>query len=189
MFLEGALAEELFKLHLRLNKIKVEMEMLFIPQMRKMYEPIKFPETHDGKAFADGVVIVASSGRTVDQQVLLLMTLKSVIPTETIVHVAASLENAIVSGGRKIYLPAGIHKMENYMEYLNENISLCGLQNIGLNSDEHAVISSTNHDSLLMAIDGPCNVENIHIECKNVKAAFLIKTGSNIVIKNCGKIL
>lgn len=178
------MAEELFKLHLRLSKIKAEMDLFINPEMRKMYESIKFPKQVEPVS-ADGKIIVVSTGRTLHGQMELLDLLKSLVPPEAILNVAATLQDAMANGGRKIYLPSGIHNM-NYMEYLNDNIHLCGVKNVKTGSDQDwPIISSANNDSLLVAIDGPCNIENVQIDCKNVKTGFLIKNGSNIVLKNC----
>ena len=167
------------------------MELFTNPEMRKMYEAIKFPE-NDEPVSTDGKIIVVSTGRTLNEHTELLELLKCFIPAEAILNVSSSLQDAMAIGGksaRKIYLPSGIHMM-NYMEYLNNNIYLCGVKNEKKDSAyDWPIITTTNHVSqpshVLIAIDSPCTIENVHIDCKNVKTGFLIKNGSNIVLKNC----
>ncbi|CAO1385391.1 unnamed protein product [Diamesa serratosioi] len=184
--------KSLLELHLRLNRIKHEIEILVNPEMREIYENLMFPHRlEDCEAEKRKIFAIAKSGMLSEQEVF-ISQLKLKIPcSEAKVLWTSSLHEAIsnASNASEIYIPSGKHSMK-FLEYLNDNLLFSGMtafnkdQIVSLNESEYAVISATENASLLFASDGDLRIENLIINCENVKNGFLIRNGK-VTIKNC----
>lgn len=162
--------------------------------MREIYENLMFPHRmEDNEAEKRKIFAIAKSGMLSEQEIF-ISQLKLKIPrSEAKVLWTSSLHEAIsnASNASEIYLPSGKHAMK-FLEYLNDNLLFSGMtaynkdQIITLTEipSEYAVISATENASLLFASDGDLRIENLIINCENVKNGFLIRNGK-VTIKNC----
>ncbi|KAG5684684.1 hypothetical protein PVAND_013901 [Polypedilum vanderplanki] len=179
---------KLLKLHLRMNKIKNEFEILMNPDMRDAYELIKFGRKHEDTK----KTYVLTTNGTINEQVKLLEQLKEKISSQTAVNWTTSLTDTITyaTSESEIFIPNGKYTL-NFLDYINGNILLSGVTKISFDSinldksdTEYAIIASKEDSSLLFVIDGDVRFENLIIDCKNVQTGFLIKSGM-VVLKNC----
>lgn len=182
---------KLLDLHLRMNKIKQEFEILVNPEMRDAYEFIKFGRRNED---VKETYLLAKSG-TITEQMNLLEQLKEKISSHTTVSFALSLTDTIAtaSSESEIYIPNGIYTF-NFLDYLNGNVLICGISktlfsqlstDFERQKDENfATITVKEDSSLLFVIDGDMRFENLMIDCRHVKTGFLIKSGK-VVLKNC----
>ena len=182
------------ELHLRLNRIKHEIEILVNPEMREIYENLMFPHRlEDFEGEKRKIFAIAKSGMLSEQE-LFISQLKLKIPRcEAKVLWTSSLHEAIsnASNASEIYIPSGKHSMK-FLEYLNDNLLFSGMtaynkdQIVNLNEipSEYAVITASENASFLFASDGDLRIENLIINCENVKNGFLIRNGK-VTIKNC----
>lgn len=180
-------ARKLLELHFRMNKIKHEIDVLVNPEMREIFEELKFPHHQLGKKQDRKVFVVTKDG-TLSEQVQLINELKNVVPDDAKIH-WLSLQDAIAvaSTSSEIYIPSGDHSI-NFLEYLNGDILLSGLTSVNsevVNDEQDSSrISAGDLGSMLLAVDGNLNMKNLHIDCAKVKTGLLIK-GGVVIIKNC----
>lgn len=168
-------ARQLLQLHLRMNMIKHELDILVNPEMRNIYEEVKFGHQADAKIFA-----VVKPG-TLQEQFEVLKELQKKVADDQEVH-WLSLGDAIAAATAfsEIYIPAGGHTV-SFLEYLNDNVLLCGLP---LGVDKYAKISAAESGSMLFAVDGDLRLQHLLFDCSNVKTGFVVKSGK-LSIKNC----
>lgn len=180
-------ARNLLELHLKLMKIKHEVEILLNPEMREIYEEVKFPHHAIAKSHEPNIFAITNQS-TMGEMKKLLEDLSKKITTDVKVH-WMSLHDALAaaSASSEIYIPVGSHTV-NFLEFLNDNIFLSGLKVIptegGVPEDSFAELSSEEASAFMFAIDGDFRMENLIIDCRNVKTGFLIKDGK-VEIKNC----
>lgn len=184
-------AKKLLQLHFRMNTIKHEIEVLENPQMREIYEEIKFPHHQLGldKSESKKVFAVAVSQRLSERQQY-NDELKHKVADDTIIH-SLSFHDAIAASAAssEIYIPAGVHSI-SFLEYLNGDILLCGINHFNvetMNIDQvasYAKITASESGSMIFAIDGNLRMENLVIDCQEVKTGLLVK-GGEVIIKNC----
>lgn len=175
-------ARKLLQLHFRMNQIKHDIDIICNPEMRQLYEEIKFPKQGDGKTF-----VVAKTG-TLSEQVELINELKRKVDETTKIN-WVSLQEAIATSSEKseIFIPRGEQEL-NFLEYLNGDILISGIAPISIwnmeKHDRYAKISSTETGLLLFAVDGDLRLENLIIDCEKVKTGILINDG-RVSIRNC----
>uniref|UniRef100_A0A1Q3EXJ2 Uncharacterized protein n=1 Tax=Culex tarsalis TaxID=7177 RepID=A0A1Q3EXJ2_CULTA len=191
-------ATEMMKLHLRLNAIRNEIDILENPAMREVYEKVRFPE--DDTAFEVGGEVTAEAFvvthvGTLDQQVQYLNEAKRYVDERTVVRICDSLQAALdrCKSSDELYLPPGKH-MIKFLEYLNSAGSLRAISSINFveacarekleSLEDVPVVSSKDDDSILLTIDGDYCFENIMLDCANVRTGVLVKRG-NVTFKNC----
>lgn len=182
-------ARKLLELHFRLIKIKHEIDILVNPDMREIYEELKFPLHQLSKCPERQVFVVTKTG-TLSEQMQLVHELKGVVNDEAKIY-WVSLHDAIASASAssEIYIPCGSHSI-NFLEYLNGDILLQGLTPFNIETFEmeqtqrRTRINATDCSSLLFAVDGNLQLKNLVIDCEDVKTGFLIKDGV-VTIKNC----
>lgn len=184
-------ARRLLELHLRMNKIKHEIDILVNPEMRAIYEELKFQNHHLEKSAEGGKTVFAvTKTGTLSEQLQMVQELSPKVSNDEKVH-WMSLHDSIAASMplSEIYIPCGSHSM-NFLEYMNGDIILCGLPSISiesLNLDEdfrYAKIGAADSGSILFAVDGELTLENLIIDCENVKTGFLVK-GGKLTMKNC----
>jgi hypothetical protein len=183
-------ARKLLELHLRMNKIKHEIDILVNPDMRAIYEEVKFPNHQTDKTQERKVFAVTKAG-SISEQFQMLEELKSKVSDDVKIYWLQSLHDSIAgsTASSEIYIPAGFHPM-NFLEYLNGNFLLCGLTSIDistLNMDQlnnYAKVFAADSDSIMFAIDGDLRLQHLVIDCSNVQTGFLVKDGQ-LTIKNC----
>lgn len=191
-------ATEMMKLHLRLNAIKNEIDILENPAMREVYEKVRFHE--DETAFEVGEEVTAEAFvvthiGTLDQQMQYLNEAKKYIDQRKIVRICDSLQGALdrCKSSDELYLPPGKH-MIKFLEYLNSGGSLKAISSINFVDvcesqklevlQDIPIVSSKDDDSILLTIDGDYCFENIMLDCANVRTGVLVKRG-NVTFKNC----
>lgn len=183
-------ARKLLELHLRMIKIKHGIDVLVNPEMRAIYEEVKFPHHELAKSNERMVFVVAEAG-TLSEQICIIEQMKHKVANDTKIR-WMSFHDAIAASGvsSEIYIPAGEQRL-NFLEYLNGNVLLCGLATIDKDSIQmeqlhrYAKISAVDSGSwMLFAIDGDLRLQNLVIDCENVKTGFLVKDGT-LSLKNC----
>lgn len=182
-------AAKLLELYLRMNRIKNEIELLANPEMREVYESLKFP-AKDTQMSEKKVFVVNKNG-SINDQIQLLEKLKSIIDTHDTIHWMQSLNIAIEHAGSlsQIYIPSGIHSLK-FLEYMNESVLLCGINALQVDAvkleklEGHTVIRASDLSSMLFAISGDIKFKNLVIDCRNVSIGFIIKNGS-VTFENC----
>lgn len=180
-------AAKLLELHLRMNHIKNEIEILANPEMRDVYESLKFP-TKDVVMNEKRIFVINKEG-TINDQIQLLEKLKSKIETHDKIHwmqdLNFALEQAVNSS--LIYIPSGTHSLK-FLEYLNSNIFLCGLNVVNKiepeNLQNYAIIKSFDLSPMLFAINGDIKIQNLVFDCSYVTTGFLIREGC-VTFENC----
>lgn len=185
-------ARKLLELHLRMSQIKNEMEILANPEMRDIYEELKFPSLRQQEKHGDGerkIFTVAKVG-TLSEQMQVLNSLKGRVNDDAKIQ-WLSLSEAIaaaLSPRSEIYIPSGEYPMSFY-EFLNGDVVLSGLTTLNVDSkvddeSKYAKLVSNEPGSMLFAIDGDIKVQDLIVDCQNVKTGFIIKHGK-VTIKNC----
>lgn len=184
-------AKKLLQLHFRMNTIKHEIEILENPEMREIYEELQFPHHQHGKDGIDDrkVFAVAVAG-TLSERQQVNEELKHKVADDTVIH-SLSLHDAIAASAAssEIFIPAGEHSI-SFLEYLNGDVLLCGLTNIDMDNTSidqlhrYAKITAAEPGSMLFAIDGCLRMENLVIDCQEVKTGLLVK-GGEVIVKNC----
>lgn len=191
-------ATEMMKLHLRLNTIKNEIDILENPEMREVYEKVRFSD--DNASFETGSELTAESFivthvGTLDQQMQYLDEAKKYIEKGKIVRICDSLQGALdrCKSSDDLYLPPGKHQIK-FLEYLNSGGSLRAISSVNFVEacekkklqvlDGIPIVSSKDDDSILLTIDGDYHFENIMLDCANVRTGVLVKRG-NVTFKNC----
>lgn len=182
-------AGKLLLLYLRMNQIKNEFELLSNPEMREVYESIKFPSKDI--TMKKKIYVVNKEG-SINDQIQLLEKLKSKIDPHDKIHWMQCLNVAIEQAGplSQIYIPSGNHSLK-FLEYLHDNIIICGLydieNDINLNNlENYAIIRANDLSSMLFAINGDVKFKNLVIDCSNTNVGFIIKNGSRMVsLENC----
>lgn len=210
--MENKQVTDLMCLNLRMHMIKNEIEMLENKEMRRIYQLVKFPTNSDKIESCNKIehvnyfcagdicdadrnrlynfVIVCGSG-TLKKQKEYMDDIRKRVPENEKVTMSPNLQQALDSGkiANNIYIPCGHHSIR-FLEYLNSNGSIRSvyepiLKVDNLNTEEHAaIIKSMNDDSILLTLDGDYMLENIVLDCHNVRTGLLIKNG-NIILKNC----
>ena len=181
-------AKKLLQLHFRMNTIKHEIDILENPEMREIYEELKFPHfQHDQSEKTDRKVFVVAVAGTWKERQEVNEKLKDKVADDTIIN-SLSLHDAIAASttSSEIYIPAGKHSI-SFLEYLNGDILICGLTDFNtetMNIDRCAKVTAAEPGSMLFAIDGNLRIENLVIDCQDVKTGLLVK-GGEVVVKNC----
>lgn len=181
---------KLLDLHLRMNKIKHEMEILVNPEIRDAYEITKFGRKSES---CKQTYVVMKNG-TLDDQIKFLEQLKKKISSQTTVTYISSLSDAVASATpeSEIFLPCGRTSF-NFLDYLNGNLLLCGssaADSLPTNLEKHdkknfATIYAEEDSAMLFVIDGDSmRFENLLIDCRNVKTGFIVKSGT-VLLRNC----
>lgn len=180
-------ARKLLQLHFRMNQIKHDIDILTNPEMRVIYEEIKFPKLELNN---EKKIFVVNKTGSLKEQIQLIEELKRKVNDVDTIH-WLSLQEAISNASHKseILVPSGEHKF-NFLEYLNGDILISGIPSISIYDfqmeqlDNYAKITPTDSGYLLLAVDGDLSLENLIIDCEKVKTGILIKDGK-VSIKNC----
>lgn len=194
--------KDLMKLHLRLATIRNEIELLENPQMRKIYEEMKYSRKLNNadknwKRCADNIksdckpirTYIVSLPGSLNNQLKYLDMVKAMIPVDKSVQIVSSLQEAldICNACDEIFLPQGIHNIK-FLEYLNEKGTIRGVTYEGnkenMNQMNSATLLSCDDDSILLVFDGDFVLENLLIDCRNVRRGMLMRKG-NITLRNC----
>ncbi|XP_053673603.1 protein nessun dorma [Anopheles nili] len=189
--LKDSRSSDLLQLNLRLNAIKNEIDILENPTMRSVFEKVRF----GGVAVNNGCTTlsyIVTQAVTVDEQLTYLENAKQIMDQKMPVMMCDSLQHVLdhCSPDSIIYLPPGTRQDIKFLEYLNGGGSFKGVSSASFLDDyETAVktnptIVSRNDDSVLLTIDGDFTVENVHLDCSNVRTGVVIKKG-NITFRNC----
>lgn len=105
-------ARKLLELHFRMNKIKHEIDVLINPEMREIYEELKFPHHQLSKDQERKIFAVTKDG-TLSEQIQLINELKNFVEDDAKIH-WLSLQDAIAVAPAlsEIYIPSGVHAMK-----------------------------------------------------------------------------
>lgn len=179
---------KLVDFHLRMNKIKHEMEILVNSEMREAYESIKFGRKSEG---SKQIFVIAKSG-TLGEQMNILEHLKEKISSDTAITYMKDLSDALScsTADTEIYIPSGRYSF-SFLDYLNNNLLFCGVEKLAIpkmnpdnDTSSYSCLYSTDKTPMLFVIDGDMKFENLVIDCRNVKTGFAVKSGS-VMLKNC----
>uniref|UniRef100_A0A182RC82 Beta_helix domain-containing protein n=1 Tax=Anopheles funestus TaxID=62324 RepID=A0A182RC82_ANOFN len=188
--LKDSRSSELLQLNLRLNTIKNEINILENPIMRSVYEKVRFGV---GKSKGDTPMsYIVTQAVPMDEQLTYLQSVKEMMDAKISVKMCDSLQHALdhCSPDSAIYLPPGTRQDIKFLEYLNNGGSFRGVSNAAFveaydrATKENPTIVSKNDDSVLLTIDGDFTLENIRLDCSNVRTGVVIKQG-NITFRNC----
>ncbi|XP_067621875.1 protein nessun dorma [Eurosta solidaginis] len=193
---------DLMRLHLRLAMIRNEIDLLENPEMRRIYQEIKFPEDKYFKNIenADKVnkkkieqIFFVMMPFTLDQQTEFLQICKQSVPKTALVQNVPSLQDVLstCSVYDCIYLSPGQHTVK-FLENMHDGGKISGIQvakgnfkkSLDASSNENVIISSSDDESILFVFDGSFVLENIVIDCRNVCSGILIKCGT-VCLRNC----
>lgn len=181
-------ARNLLILHLRLMKIKHEVEIMLNPEMRAIYEEVTFPHHAIAKSKETNFFVVSKQSTMAEMKELIERLSKKVKADQKVHWMSLQDSFAALSVSSEIYIQAGIHSV-NFLEFLNDKVLLSGLDDISITSFDfqkhrYATLSAEDYGSFLFAIDGGFRLENLVIDCEKVKTGFLIKDGK-VEIRNC----
>lgn len=179
-------ARNLLELHLRLMKIKHEVEILLNPEMREIYEEIKFPHHAIARSNEPNIFAVSKPSRMSEMKQFIEDLSQKVAADQKVHWMSLQDAFAAASVSSEIYLSTGNHSV-NFMEFLNDKIMISGLTNKAIDFEKmqnYAKLSAEDFGSFLFAIDAGFRMQNLIIDCDKVKTGFLIKNGK-VVIKNC----
>uniref|UniRef100_A0A182Q578 Right handed beta helix domain-containing protein n=1 Tax=Anopheles farauti TaxID=69004 RepID=A0A182Q578_9DIPT len=188
--LKDSRSSDLLQLNLRLNTIKNEINILENPVMRSVFEKVRFGgEKTNG---AEQMSYIVTQAVPLDEQLEYLSSVKTMMEQQTPVKMCDSLQHALdhCSPDSTIYLPPGTRQDIKFLEYLNSGGSFRGVSNVAfvdgyeVASKVNPTIVSKNDDSVLLTIDGDFTLENIRLDCSNVRTGVVIKKG-NITFRNC----
>uniref|UniRef100_A0A182JR65 Transcription initiation factor TFIID subunit 13 n=1 Tax=Anopheles christyi TaxID=43041 RepID=A0A182JR65_9DIPT len=181
---------ELLQLNLRLNTIKNEINVLENPVWRSVFEKVRFgsAKTKDSSLMA----YIVTKAVPMDEQLTYLQSAKEMMDPKIAVKMCDSLQHALdhCSPDSAIYLPPGTRQDIKFLEYLNSGGSFRGVSSASFVGDfvqassVNPTIVSKNDDSVLLTIDGDFTLENIQLDCSNVRTGVVIKKG-NIIFRNC----
>uniref|UniRef100_A0A182W7A4 SHC SH2 domain-containing protein n=1 Tax=Anopheles minimus TaxID=112268 RepID=A0A182W7A4_9DIPT len=183
-------SSELLQLNLRLNTIKNEINILENPVMRNVFEKVRFGV---GKAKGEAPMsYIVTQAVPMDKQLAYLQSAKEMIEPEISVKMCDSLQHALdhCSPDSAIFLPPYTRQDIKFLEYLNGGGSFRGVSSADFLGEydqaieENPTIVSKNDDSVLLTIDGDFTLENIRLDCSNVRTGVVIKKG-NITFRNC----
>ncbi|XP_049548137.1 protein nessun dorma-like [Anopheles darlingi] len=189
--LENERSCDLLKLNMRLAAIKNEMEILENPVMRAVFEKVRFGDAKKLTVHSRLAFIVTQID-TVEKQLEYLERTRALIDGEMQVKMCESLQHALdhCRPDSAIYLPAGTRQNIKFLAYLNSGGSFRGvgnakfLENYEQAVKSNATIASKDDDSVLLTIDGDFTLENIHLDCSNVRTGVMVKEGS-VLFRNC----
>uniref|UniRef100_A0A1S4HDJ6 NosD domain-containing protein n=1 Tax=Anopheles gambiae TaxID=7165 RepID=A0A1S4HDJ6_ANOGA len=188
--LKDSRSGELLQLNLRLNTIKNEINVLENPVWRSVFEKVRFGA---GKSKGNSAMAyIVTQAVPMDEQLTYLQSAKEMMDPKIAVKMCDSLQHALdhCSPDSAIYLPPGTRQDIKFLEYLNSGGSFRGVSSASFVDDfEQAcklnpTIVSKNDDSVLLTIDGDFTLENVRLDCSNVRTGVVIKKG-NIVFRNC----
>lgn len=179
---------DLMSLHVRLATIKHEIEMWENPQLRKVFEPIKFPQRNPG----DISVVMQQCG-VLTNHIQDLEKALAIIGDEKAIKLSTSLQECLMNCGSAgyIYLAEGRHSIK-FLEHLNN--SIIGLvpcdNSIDLRLKENvdvckqAVVMAKDFENILLTLVGDMKFKNLIFDCRKVRTGILIREGS-VHFENC----
>uniref|UniRef100_A0A182SXK5 Right handed beta helix domain-containing protein n=1 Tax=Anopheles maculatus TaxID=74869 RepID=A0A182SXK5_9DIPT len=184
-------SSELLQLNLRLNTIKNEITILENPVMRSVFEKVRFGGVGKSKGTTPMSYIVTRAV-PIEEQLTYLQSAKELMDAKISVKMCDSLQHALdhCSPDSAIYLPPATRQDIKFLEYLNSGGSFRGVSDVSFVEDYdqatrmNPAIVSKNDDSVLLTIDGDFTLENVRLDCSNVRTGVVIKQG-NIIFRNC----
>ncbi|XP_055921308.1 protein nessun dorma [Eupeodes corollae] len=188
---------DLMRLHLRLTIIRSEIEMLENPEMRKIYEEIKFDDDKSLKRALDEkldkrkpIAYIVTDPFTFEKQMQFMLLAGKFVGEQKLIQMCPSLQDVlnICNASDDIYLPPGRHSIK-FLEYLNDDGKIIGLNSSSVfaatdTNDDEVVIMSPDDDSILLIFDGDFTLTNITLDCRNIRSGILVKNGK-VSLNNC----
>lgn len=196
----------MMRLHLRLAMIRNEIELLENPIMRRTYEEIHFQP----KAIANGLDVhnqkrnvnfIVTKEDTIGHQMEYLTAAKAFIDEEKLVKITPTLKECLNTCGAndKIFIPSGRHCIK-FMVPLSSNGSIKAIllnENGDFNHEKmikaiensqieknRAIIASEENDGTLMLFNGDYTLENVWLDCRNVRLGLWARHGT-LTLRNC----
>jgi hypothetical protein len=173
---------DLMRLHLRLNTIKNELEMFENPEMRDIYKKIECPNRKKVESETSEIYIMTK--------------VKEIVGSEVVVQISSKLQDALnlAKASDHIYIPTGKHSIK-FLEHLNDGGAIKAIASDTFYNQTHpnknaldptkdAVIMSHDDDSILLTFDGDFVLENVILDCHNVRMGLVIKSG-RVKLVNC----
>lgn len=179
---------DLMRLHVRLAAIRHEIEMWENPKLRKVFEPIKFPQRKD-----EVISVVMQENASLSKYIQELETVREIIGDEKVVKLSPSLQECLMNCGSAgyIYLAEGPHSIK-FLEHLNS--SLIGIlpcdNSIDLRLTEEiekckqSMIMAKDFENILLTLAGDLKIKNVILDCRKVRTGILIREGT-VHFENC----
>lgn len=179
---------DLMSLHVRLNAIKHEIKMWENPQLRKVFEPIRFPPRKPGD-----ISVVMQHSAVLPKCIRDLELARNIVGDEKTINLSSSLQECLMKccSAGQIYLAEGIHTIK-YLENLNQSIyGLVPCDNsIDLRLQEavtdckQSVVVAKECEQILLTLAGDVTIRNVVLDCRKVRTGVLIREGS-VRFENC----
>jgi hypothetical protein len=186
---------DLMRLHLRLNTIKNELEMFENPEMRDIYKTIELSNRKNAESETSEIYMVAKSSNLAEQ-IEFMTKVKEIVGSEVVVQISSKLQDALnlAKASDHIYIPTGKHSI-HFLEHLNDGGAIKAIASDtfynqtypnknALDPTKDAVIISHDDDSILLTFDGDFVLENVVLDCRNVRMGLVIKSGL-VKLVNC----
>lgn len=183
---------DLMSLHVRLATIKHEIELWENPKLRKVFEPLKFPQRSPGD-----ISIVTQHRAALTKHIQDLEKARQIVGDEKAITLSPSLQECLMNCGSAghIYLAEGRHSIK-FLENLNN--SIVGLVPCDNSIDsrlqqqdedvadgkQQAVIVAKDFENILLTLTGDLNIKNVILDCRKVRTGILIRDGS-VHFENC----
>lgn len=179
---------DLMSLHVRLATIRHEIEMWENPKLRKVFEPIKFPQ----RSVKD-ISVVMQQNAALSKYIEELGKVREIIGDEKIVKLSPSLQECLMNCGSDgyIYLAEGPHSIK-FLEHLNS--SIIGIlpcdNSIDLRLKENievckqSMIMAKDFENILLTLAGDLKIKNVILDCRKVRMGILIREGT-VHFENC----
>lgn len=180
---------DLMSLHVRLATIRQEIEMWENPKLRKVFEPIKFPQQQN----VGDISVVLQHNAPLNKYIQDLGIARQIIGEEKVVKLSSSLQECLMNCGPAsyVYLAEGPHSIK-FSEYLNNSIiGIIPCDNsidLRLKEDvdkcKQSVIMAKDFENILFTMTGNLEIKNVILDCRKVRTGILIREGS-IYFENC----
>lgn len=211
---------DLIRMHIRLNTIKNEIDILENPDMRKAFEENLNSNLNGNKSKTTCNSFMVTFPGSITDQINHLHSLKTIINNDEQIELYRSLKvNYILfyfffyikfkfiylqnclnecSPSSKIFIPVGRHFVK-FLEYFHDKGVLSGFGGrsgtIGLNADSNSISSDIDYqhesvimtqdcDSVLLMLNVDFTIENITLDCRNVRTGILLRKGC-VTFSNC----
>jgi hypothetical protein len=178
-----------------LDSIQKELELFENPEIRDIYKTIECPNRKKATSETSEIYMVAKSSNLAEQ-IEFMTKVKEIVGSEVVVQISSKLQDALnlAKASDHIYIPTGKHSI-HFLEHLNDGGAIkavasdtfCNQTHPNKNTldpNKDAVITSHGDDSILLTFDGDFVLENVVLDCRNVRAGLVIKSG-RVKLVNC----
>lgn len=179
---------DLMSLHVRLATIKHEIEMWQNSKLRKVFEPIKFPQRNAGD-----ISVVMRHCAVPTKHIQDLEKAREIVGNEKEIKLSSSLQECLMNCGSAgyIYLAEGQHSIKFLENLDNSIVGLVPCDNSidlrlveDVKESKQAVIMAKDFENILLTLAGNLKIKNVVLDCRKVRTGILIRDGS-VHFENC----